>query len=313
MRIFVIGHKSPDLDAVAAPVAYTEFLTKLGRYANAQLLAVTTGPVNKETVHVFETFNVPLPPDINTIKLEESDHFILVDHQEYEQRHDAITDDAILEVLDHHKVNLNSVKPVRIDVKPLGSTSTLIYDHFHMSRIRPKVSTMGLLLCSILSDTQGLKSSTTTETDSAYAHELAEVLDVDLDTITFELFKAKSDISDMTTKELATKDYKVFEFGGQKVFINQIETVEPDKVLALAQNLISETSALKNELKVDQAYQIVTDVLNAVSFALCPDGAETEVVKKAFDAEVTDNIANIGPKLSRKKDIAPAIEKALQT
>ena len=40
--------------------------------------------------------------------------------------------------------------------------------------------------------------------------------------------------------------------------------------------------------------------------------SEKTTAEKAFGCQVENNILDIGPKMSRKKDIAPLIEKSLQ-
>ena len=130
MRIFVIGHVSPDLDAIAAAVEYTEFLLELKRYGGSEIIPVRAGEPNVETKTIFKKFNVELPKLLDEFTIGPDDFFVLVDHHEQTQRHEKIVDDKILEIIDHHRVNLNFSTPIRVDVKPVGSTSTVIYDHF---------------------------------------------------------------------------------------------------------------------------------------------------------------------------------------
>src|SRR5690606_3770119 len=107
--------------------------------------------------------------------------------------------------------------------------------------------TLGLILSSILSDTVGLKSSTTTGLDAEYAQEISEKLEVEIEALTFEIFKAKSDLSGLLPIEIAKKDFKVFDFGGTQVFINQVETVEPEKVLENKESLIEALDEAKTQ------------------------------------------------------------------
>ena len=311
MRIYVIGHLSPDLDAIASAALYAEFLTKSKRYEGATIVPTRAGEPNKETSAMFDRFGVEMPVALDDVSIEENDGFILVDHNEESQRHAKIVSDQILEIIDHHKINISFTTPIRLDVKPLGSTSSLVYEHFDMYGIKPSDNSAGLLLAAILSDTQGLKSSTTTGYDSEIAHKLAEKLKLDLDKLSFDIFKAKSDITGMTTEEIVTRDYKVFEFGDTKVFINQIETVEPDKILELEPQIVDELRNLKSRLGVGQAYNVVTDILKINSHIIYSNEEEKAIVEKAFTAQGSEFSADIGPKMSRKKDIAPALEQII--
>lgn len=312
MNIYIIGHVSPDLDAVSAAYEYAEFLKKAKRYQGSNIVALRAGEVNKETQYVFKKSGAELPELINNVVIDSSDAIILVDHNEVSQRHELIKSEQVVEILDHHKINVDFTSPVRIDVKPLGSTSTLVYEHFEMYGIEPTNETKNLTLFSILSDTQGLKASTTTGYDSEVAHKLAENLGVDLEKVIFDLFKAKSDITGLSAEEIARKDYKIFDFNGKKVFINQVETVEPEKIIAQKDKLLGALEDIKEKDGVTQAYIVITDILKVNSQIMYITDSEKEIVEKAFTAVGNDNIADIGPRMSRKKDIAPAIESALK-
>lgn len=312
MKIYLVGHKSPDLDAIASTVEYAELLRKLKRYGDAQLIPTRAGDPNKETQYIFDKFGVEIPEPIENFDIQNTDAIILMDHNEESQRRESVVNDQIIETVDHHKININFTSPVRIDVRPLGSTSTIVYEQFETFGIKPSESTLGLILSSIISDTQGLKSSTTTDVDLQYAHKISDELNMDIKDITFEIFKAKSDIEGLTPEEVATKDYKIFKFGEKRVFINQIETVEPEKVLEQKEELVKELENLKTKLGVEQTYLVITDMTKVNSQIIYADEKEKNVLEKAFTTKADDNIANIGPKMSRKKDIAPSIENALK-
>lgn len=311
MKIYIIGHKSPDLDAAASTITYLEFLQKMNKYNDYELVAAVAEPINKETKFILEKFGVEEPKLISECEITEEDKFILVDHNEDSQRSEYVVNDNIVEVVDHHKINVNFTKPVHIDVRPLGSTNSVIYDLFEKHNLKPTNTTAQLILASILSDTQGLKSSTTTGYDSDSVGELAEQTGEDVETLTFEIFKAKSDLTGLSAHEIATNDYKKFEFGDQKVFINQVETVEQQKILDQKADLIEALNKIKQEMEVDQAFIAVTDILKVNTKLIYTNQAEEDTINKAFITETEENVADIGPKMSRKKDIAPAIEKAI--
>lgn len=311
MKIFVLGHVSPDLDAMASSVEYAQFLIKTVKYSDIDIVAVRSGEPNKETEFVFEKFGVKIPDSIENYNISDEDIFVLTDHNEESQRHPSVVNERILEIVDHHKININFPSPIKVNIEPLGSTSTIIYQLFKSSNTEPPEKIAGLMLSGLLSDTQGLKASTTTETDRQFAGELSERLKIDLDEFAMELFKAKSDISGLTADEIAKKDYKVFDFGNKKVFINQVETVEPEKVLGMKNELVEKLKSIKSREGLDQAYIAVTDILKINSKIIYPEDTEKAVLTKAFGSECKDNVVDIGQKMSRKKDIAPSIEKAV--
>ncbi|EKD99788.1 MAG: Inorganic diphosphatase PpaC [uncultured bacterium] len=312
MKIYILGHISPDLDSIASAVEYAEYLKKTNRYKDAQLIPLAAETPNKETQFIFDKFGVELPKLIDDIEIEQTDSFILVDHNEEAQRSPKIPSGKIIEIIDHHKINITFEAPLRIDVKPLGSTSSLIYDHFETAGIKPTKEVQGLVISAILSDTQGLKSSTTTGYDSEIAHKIAKDADIDIEKLTFEIFRAKSDITGMTAFEIVTKDVKVYEMASHKVFIGVIETVEPQKVLEQKQALIEALSEVKPSKNVDMAYLFVVDILKSNSIGVFSTEEEGKILEKAFVGKAENGTIDIGPRTVRKKDIAPEIERAIK-
>lgn len=309
MRIFVIGHTSPDLDAIAAAVEYSEFLEKIKRYKDAEIIPVRAGEPNLETQSVFEKFGADMPKSLDEYEIGDGDSFVLVDHNEESQRHEKIVSERVLEIIDHHKINITLSNPVRIDVKPVGSTSTVIFEHFEEKGIEASKPVLGLMLGGILSDTVGLKSSTTTGLDIDAAEKISKDLGQNIEKFTFEIFKAKSDISGLSVDQIARKDFKVFDFGGTKFFINQVETVEPGKILEMKEEIIAALERAKSEEGASLGVVVVTDILAIDSKVIYSNEVEKGIVEQAFTTQGKDGIAEIGPKMSRKKDIAPAIEK----
>src|SRR3990167_8864788 len=305
MKIFVIGHKSPDLDCISSAIEYTEFLKKIGRYQDAEFVPARAGEPNNETVHIFKKFNVEMPVLIDTQQIDPEDRFILVDHNEEAQRSEKVDAEKIIEIVDHHKLNLSFTSPLRIDIRPLGSTSSIIYELFEVLRLIPSDHVSHLILASILSDTVGLKSSTTTGLDVTFVKNLSKKHDVDVEKLTFDIFSAKSDISGLSAKQ-------VVNISGKKVFIGQVETVEPGVVIKDKTNLIKALEEAKVEQGTSQAYLFITDILKVNSYAIFATKEEQEIIEKAFTTIGKDWVADIGPKISRKKDIAPEIERVLK-
>lgn len=313
MRIFIIGHISPDLDSVASTLEYKEYLEKIKRYEGAELVAVTAGEPNKEIKFVFKKYGIEIPKQISDFEVTPEDSFILVDHNEDTQRSPKVIDNNVIEIVDHHKINISFTTPIRIDVRPVGSTSTIIYAHFEALGKRPTKGLSGLILDSIISDTVGLKASTTTGIDDMIAKQICYENEWDFDNEVFELFKAKSDISGMTAKDLVESSYKIFDFDGTKVFIGQIETVEPQNVLNQKENIIKELEVSKVTHNVAQAYLFITDILRINSHAMYATEEEGKILEKAFTGVTENGIIDVGAKMSRKKDLAPPIELVLKS
>ena len=313
-KTYIIGHQKPDTDAVVAAMAlaylHDNSAEKMPHHENST--PVITDPLNPETTFLFEKFGVTTPQLITAADIAPEDNIILVDHNEESQRLEGINQDQIVDVVDHHKANINFNSPVCLIFRPWGSTSTIIYHMMKMKQVVPSKTIAALMLAAILSDTVGFKSATTTPKDTAFGKELAEIAEIsDVEAFTLEIFKAKSDISALTDEQIVKNDYKIFEFA-QKTMIDQLETVEQAEILTEKKDsLLAAMQTVKAELEVELLFVAITDILQVNTKLLILGEAEAAVAEAAFGGSVENNVLDIGPKMSRKKEIAPVIEKAV--
>lgn len=310
MKTYIFGHIKPDLDSVVAALAFTEY-AKLNGVVNPVPAIIDTP--NPETKFVFEKFGITPPTLISVSDILSEDRVILVDHNESDQRLEGLIPEKIVGIYDHHKVNLNFSSPIEICIMPFGSSNTVAWQLFKEVDFTIPTKLAKLMLCAILSDTVGLKSSTTTEKDRLAVTDLSLLSSItDIESLTLEIFKAKSNLSTLSDEQVVLNDYKVFDFSGKKVLIGQTETVEQDTLLSTRKTgLISSLQSIKEREGVDFIILGVTDILKINTKLLVGGVEEIKLVEKAFGGSVIENILDIGPKMSRKKDIAPAIEKAL--
>lgn len=311
-KTYVIGHTKPDTDAVVAAMALSYLYRQKACFGYEQPEAAIADPLNPETTILFETLGVSAPPVITADTIQPDDTVVLVDHNEASQRLTGLADEHIVEIVDHHKVNLNLNQPIFLTFKPWGSTSTIIYHLMQQNDIVPDKTTAALMLAAILSDTVGYKSSTTTDTDRELGAELAKLAEIDdVDGFILDILKAKSNVSALTDEQIVKNDYKVFEFG-RPTMIDQLETVEQTMILTEKKaGLLEAMARVKVELGVELLFVAISDILNVNTKLLILSEDETAVAEKAFGGTVVDHVLDIGPKLSRKKEIAPPIEKAL--
>lgn len=307
---YIVGHTKPDTDAIVAAMGLAYLYNQSAQSGNHE--AVITDPLNPETTFLFEKFAVQSPRRITALDIKSEDSVILVDHNEQEQRLEGMNADQIVEIVDHHKFNCNLQQPIAITCKPWGSSSTIVYDLMKQHSVVPDQKLASLLLAAILSDTVGFKSATTTNQDVVLGKELVELAQItDVDAFTLEIFKAKSNISTLSDEEIVTNDYKVFDFA-QKTLIDQLETVEQERVLTERKaSLLEAMQRVKMQMGVALIFVAITDILQVNTKLLILGDAEAAVAQKAFGGTVVDNILDIGAKMSRKKEIAPPIEKAL--
>ncbi|NCP46881.1 manganese-dependent inorganic pyrophosphatase [Candidatus Collierbacteria bacterium CG10_big_fil_rev_8_21_14_0_10_43_36] len=310
MKTYVFGHIKPDLDSVVAALAFTEYM-KIHWDPNS--IPVIIDELNQETKFVFEKFDLTPPQLLKVEDITTEDRVVLVDHNEAGQRLPGLNQNQIAGIFDHHKANLNFSSPIEINILPVGSSNTLAWILFKNLQHPIEKQLASLMLCAILSDTVGLKSSTTTKSDEVAVLELASIASIqDISALTLEIFKAKSNISALSDEQVVLNDYKVLDITGKKVLCGQIETVEQETLLTdRKQGLLSVLQSIKLQQGVDFIMLAITDILKINTKLLVSGVGEIELIQKAFGGTVVENILDIGPKMSRKKDIAPAIEKAL--
>lgn len=302
---YVVGHKNPDTDSVASAIAYAELKKKEGYDA----IPVVAGEVNKGTKLVLEKFGVAAPKTMDFTKTPEA-CVILVDHNEEGQRADGIIKEHVLEVIDHHRfADFSSADPIFIRVQPVGATSTIIARMYQVRKHIPERGVAGLMLSAILTDTLMFKSPTTTEMDKEMADWLNEIVNIDMFAHAKEIFKAKSDISDMSINAVINKDYKEFEFtAGVKAAVAVFETVDATGPLERKQEFLAELANIKADKGYDYLLFSIVDIINQVSYFLPTSDREVRLLEHVFGGNPDNGIVVLPDVVSRKKQIIPPLE-----
>jgi manganese-dependent inorganic pyrophosphatase len=299
----IIGHKNPDTDSVCSAVAYQDFLTK----KNIEAKAFRLGDLNKETKLVFEKFGVEPPEKISG--LSKNSEVVLVDHNEEKQAIDNLKELDVVEVLDHHKVDFKTDKPISILVKPIGSTCSILAEKYFEEEIELDKKIAGLLLAGIISDTLFFRSPTTTDVDRKLADKLVEVVGVDdLEALSLEMFNAKSDLGDIEVGDLIKLDYKTFTFKDGDYGIGVMETTNVDYGLDRKDEILNKLVEIKEEDGLKGVYFVIVDILNEKGYALYSGDDEKELFTKLFKAEDQEGVLFVDKLVSRKKQIVPVFE-----
>ncbi|NYT21772.1 MAG: putative manganese-dependent inorganic diphosphatase, partial [Methanomicrobiales archaeon] len=159
----------------------------------------------------------------NTFLEEIQKQVILLDHNEYAQAVDGIETAEILEVIDHHRLGaISTLKPVRFQNEPVGSTSTIITRKWMEARIEPDPPVAGMLLAGILSDTLVLKMSTTTPLDKTSVDYLAGITGLDPIAFGTELIGRGMDLEHTPLPVILSRDTKEYSLFGTEVTISQV-------------------------------------------------------------------------------------------
>ena len=300
----LFGHKNPDTDTICSSVVYGNYLERKGDSCKV----VKLGELNNETKFVLDKFDVEVPETITGF--EEGEEVILLDHNEMSQSVDNLDELSIVEVIDHHKFNLKTDKPLFIRAEPLGSTCSIVAKILFENDYKISKSEASLLISGIISDTLYFRSPTSTQEDRNIMDRLNEIAKIeDVYEYSLEMFDAKSDLGDTPVSELVKLDYKVFDFAGKKFGIGVMETTNSGYGLNRRGEIEKELERIKENDNLDYAFLSIVDILNEKNFTIFPSQSEMDLLKEVFDSEIDEGVANLGNVLSRKKQIVPRIEK----
>ena len=308
-QVFVIGHKSPDTDSIAAAISYAALKQKLGMDA----VPKCCGEINKESKYALDYFGVAAPEFIdNVARKSEGDEkrkMILVDHNETKQCVDGIKDAEVLEVVDHHRIgDFETENPIFMLFRPLGCVNTVIYGLYKLHGIVPEKAVAGMMLSAIISDTVLFRSPTTTEEDKTAVAELAKIAGVDYETYGMAMLKAGADISDYPAEKLASNDTKEFGAGKQIFTCGQISVMDLDPINAKKEEILAVLDATKAAHGYAASFLMVTNILTENTDLWYTTG-DAHYAEEAFGKKAEDGKIFLEGCMSRKKQVAPFLLK----
>ncbi len=299
-KTLIFGHKNPDTDSILSSIVMANLENELGNEA----IPVRLGKINKETEYVFNYLQIERPEEISDI--EDGQNVILVDHNECTQSANNIANANILKVVDHHTMNFVAPYQLYYRAEPVGCTATVLYKMYKEYDVEISKTIATLMVSSIISDTLLFKSPTCTKEDKIVAEKLANIAEIDLELYGKELLKAGTDISEFTPEEVINIDSKLFEKGGKKFKIAQINTADLDDVF---KNKAYFETAINNEIaneNLDLYVFAATDILNSNS-KIITLGNDAGIVEKAYGVTLDDHTAMLENVVSRKKQMLPKI------
>ncbi|MFI3130135.1 MULTISPECIES: manganese-dependent inorganic pyrophosphatase [Mammaliicoccus] len=305
VNTFIFGHKNPDTDTIASALVMEDLQKELGNDVQAARL----GDVSDETQFALDYFKVQAPALLETPLKDKN--VILVDHNEFQQSADDITDATITMVVDHHRIsNFETAAPLYYRAEPVGCTTTILKKMYEEKGIEIKPEIAGLMISAIISDTLLFKSPTCTEQDKQSCEALAKIANVDLNEYGLEMLKAGASVKGKSPEFLLNMDAKSFNMGDKVVRIAQVNTVDVNEVLEIQEDVENEINAIIAKEQYDLFVFVITDILNSDSTAIAL-GKEQQVVTKAFNTELNGNVAVLPGVVSRKKQVVPPIDELL--
>ncbi len=239
---------------------------------------------------------------------------ILVDHNEESQAVDGIGHAEVLEILDHHRVSLETTAPVYIRNEPVGCTATIVYRMYRENQIEIDETIAGLLCSAILSDTLMFRSPTCTVQDRMAAENLAEIAKINIEEHAKEMFAAGSALGDKQPQDIFYQDFKRFTAAGICFGVGQISSMNAEELEEIKRRLLPYMEEAKTDM--DVIFFMLTDIMKESTELLFYGKRARQTLEDAFflrTEDVKDDqsciLRNV---VSRKKQLIPAIVGSLQ-
>ncbi|MGZ2256779.1 manganese-dependent inorganic pyrophosphatase [Roseobacter sp. A03A-229] len=305
MTTLVFGHKSPDTDSTGSPIIWSWYLNQI---KGVEAKPVLLGEPNTEALFVLDRWSLDKPEIISDVAA--GTPVVIVDTNNPAELPAGINDADIQGIIDHHKLvgGLETKGPIDIRIEPLACTATIMWKMIGKDMAQMPTEVKGAMLSCILSDTLEFRSPTTTQEDTAIAHDLAKDLGVDISAYAAEMFAAKSDVSAFSEAELLRMDSKEYEVGGKQFRVSVLETTSPSQILDRKEALVSAMPGVAEEDGADQVLLFVIDILEEEATLLVPNDLVKSVAEKSFDAQVAGDTVVLPGIMSRKKQIIPNLK-----
>ena len=300
---YIYGHLNPDTDSICSALVLADYLKQTG--SKNIVIPCRVGELNKETKYALNKFNATEPQLI--IDPSEADEVILVDHNEPSQSLN-FKNAKVVGLIDHHAISGFYTKdPINIITKPIGCTSTILYELYKSNGIEISYKIAGLMVSAIISDTLLLKSAITTQDDIDAVGNLSAKYKIPVEDYGRELLSVGSDVSDLTEEQIIKLDSKSYEVNGYKIQIAFLNSVDVESLLKQRKRkLLNEINKFNIENKKQLFTLVIVDIFNFNSTVLA-SGEYVNVVEKAFNVTLVDNEAFLKGITSRKKQVYPKI------
>lgn len=230
---------------------------------------------------------------------------ILMDHNEPSQSIKGLETANIVEIIDHHRLGaLKTILPIYMDIEPLGSTCTIVYQQYLKHNLKPDEKEAKVLLAGLISDTVILKSPTTTQIDIETANELQKLANVNLNEFAEKMFSSMGGLTPDDAVEKIESDFKIYSENGVSVGIGQCEVVTLKDIDNYKEAYLKTLDEVRLKNSLNWAMLLITDVIKEASLLLTTD---FKLNKSIQYKKIENNIYDLPGVLSRKKQLLPDI------
>jgi len=232
---------------------------------------------------------------------------ILVDHNESKQAVDGIEEAEIVEIIDHHRVgDLQTLAPIYFYNQPVGSTCTLIAEHFFNHEVPLARSYAGLMLAGLMTDTMLFKSPTTTAKDRMIAAKLEQISGLNSLQWGKDILQKGTSFHEEDETSIITSDLKEYQQDQLLFAVAQVEILELHQLHRRQQGLRQAMEELCQSRAYDFMCLMVTAILEE-STELIIAGPQAEFGEEACRSQARQGIITLPGVMSRKKQVVPVI------
>ncbi|MCI8400679.1 MAG: putative manganese-dependent inorganic diphosphatase [Lachnospiraceae bacterium] len=238
---------------------------------------------------------------------------IMVDHNEKNQAVPGIMAAEILEIIDHHRLgSIETINPVYFRNQPLGCTATIVYQMYLENHVQIEPAMAGLLCSAIVSDTLLFRSPTCTPVDKEAAGALAEIAGVSLEELAGSMFGAGSNLSGKTDEEIFYQDFKKFNIQNISLGVAQISSMNRGELEDLRERMLPYMERNFKSSGLDILLFMLTNIAEESTDLLFLGAGARDLIETAFEVGTGENIVCLPGVVSRKKQMVPAILRAIQ-
>jgi len=306
--VLVVGHKSPDCDAVMSAIGYASLLQRLGINAKARV----AGKVVCEPLYALREAGIAAPAVLDDAT---GLNMILVDHSEFAQAVKGMPSANILHIIDHHATgSVTTARPLFYYAMPIGSTCSVIATMYEQLGEQPTAKEARILLTGLLSDTDSLSASTTTDTDRRLFGKLLELSDItDIAAYYAAARDARVSYEGMSDMEILYSDYKDYEIDGVKVGIGSVFAGKVASVEEMCRRMRALMPAAREQSGLDMLFLMIGDRdANVTHLPFCGEGAK-QVAEYGFHTTATADDCIVTHYLSsRKAEVVPSITEGIK-
>jgi len=306
--VLVVGHKSPDCDAVLSAIGYAALLQRLGINAKPRV----AGKVVCEPLYALRQAGIAAPAVLNDAT---GMNMIMVDHSEYAQSVAGMPAANILHIIDHHGLgSVTTARPLFYYAMPVGSTCSVIAVMYEQLGEQPTPTEARLLLTGLLSDTDSLTAVTTTDTDRRIFDRLLAMSDItDIGAYYAATREARISYEGMSDTEILYSDFKAYEIEGVKVGIGSVFAGKVASAEDMCRRMRDLMPAAREQSGLDMLFMMIGDRdANVTHLPFCGEGAK-QVAEYGFHTTATPDDCIVTHYLSvRKVEVVPPVTEGIR-